>query len=176
MSLDHGWNNIPTPFIFKLIGILADPSNLVNVSRPATSILKRLVEADPRFAPSSHGAVSGSGKTLSTNKPPVLQIKSTPKLQEGIWSYGFDLVFDEMKSQGLRNSQVDAEEQEGRIPVLETVVQRLSSGDSMMAMDRCELPQKLQRHGLICIIQHASNQLAAQECDGHQMGRASKRT
>lgn len=144
MSLDHGWSNIPRPFIAKLIEILSNPTNLVNVSRPATSILKRLVEADPRFAPQANapgsskaGGASAPGKSpvAVTGKSPLQTINNAKAPQGGIWTYGFDVVFDEMRSQGSggKRPQDDAD---APIKVLETVVKRLSSGDSMMAMDR----------------------------------------
>lgn len=116
----------------------------MNVSRPAASIIKRLVEADPRFAPPegvSAGQPGTKGNQASAggksgHKLAPLQVKPGAKVQSGIWGYGFDVVFDEMKAQAARKPEESGSGPPGRIPVLETVVRRLSSGDSMMAMDR----------------------------------------
>ncbi|KIO34104.1 hypothetical protein M407DRAFT_223702 [Tulasnella calospora MUT 4182] len=143
MSLDYGWSNIPTPFISRLIEILSNPSNLVNVCRPATSILKRLVEADPRFATeadfagANKSAQSAAGpstsKTSVGGKNPAALKPGMKAPSEGVWNYGFDLVFDLMKAQD--GDEPWGNQGERPIKVLETVVKRLSSGDSMMAMD-----------------------------------------
>ncbi|KAG9050422.1 hypothetical protein FS837_005495 [Tulasnella sp. UAMH 9824] len=142
MSLDYGWSNIPPPFISRLIEILSNPSNLVNVCRPATSILKRLVEADPRFAETDFAGANKSAQSAagaSTSKasvggknPAALKPGMKPP-SEGVWNYGFDLVFDLMKAED--EGEPGGNKGERPIKVLETVVKRLSSGDSMMAMD-----------------------------------------
>ncbi|KAG8891352.1 hypothetical protein FRC01_014749 [Tulasnella sp. 417] len=140
MSLDYGWSNIPTPFISRLIEILSNPSNLVNVCRPATSILKRLVEADPRFATETgtntaaqNAAGPSTSKTSAGGKNPASLKPGMKPPSEGVWNYGFDLVFDLMKAQD--GGEPWGNQGEKPIKVLETVVKRLSSGDSMMAMD-----------------------------------------
>ncbi|KAK0189031.1 ELMO/CED-12 family-domain-containing protein [Armillaria mellea] len=46
MELDYGWSNLDDTFILKIVQILSS-QNLINVCRPATAILKKLVEADP---------------------------------------------------------------------------------------------------------------------------------
>lgn len=167
MSLDYGWSNIPTPFIPTLIEILSNPLNLVNVCRPATSILKRLVEADPRFATEadfvgvnkSAQSVAGpsSSKASSGGKnPPSLKPGMKP-LSEGIWNYGFDLVFNLMKAQD--EGELGPNTGERPIKVLETVVKRLSSGDSMMAMDSMLLINSLLKNATDSQWQELADQL-----------------
>jgi engulfment/cell motility protein 1 len=106
MDFDYGWGILDDNFIFRVVQILASPQSLINVCRPATAILKKLVEADPLSAP---------GVLASTSK-------GTPTLPPGsVYRYGFQIVFDQMKKEkGL----------------LETVVNRLGSADTAMAQYR----------------------------------------
>ena len=46
MDLDYGWSNLGNDFILKVVQILSSENSLINVCRPATAILKKLVEAD----------------------------------------------------------------------------------------------------------------------------------
>jgi engulfment/cell motility protein 1 len=117
MELETGWGNLDKAFIYKVVQILANPNNLINVCRPATAILKKLVEADPRSIP---GPMSGSG---SRSAPPVPPPGS-------VYRFGFDVVWEQMKrEQGL----------------LDIVVNRLGSADSMMAVYRFVSPPLLPR-------------------------------
>ena len=125
MSLDYGWGELPTTFISKLIQILSNPQNLSNICRPATSILKKLVEADPRSAPGPAIPVASTSKALAS------ETSSQPP--GSVWRYGFDLVYEEMRVNGYKGKSRDGE---GVISMLDTVVQRLASGDSMMALNR----------------------------------------
>lgn len=106
MDFDYGWGSLDENFIFRVVQILSSPQSLINVCRPATAILKKLVEADPLSAP---------GMLASTSKGP-------PALPPGsVYRYGFQIVFDQMKREkGL----------------LETVVNRLGSADTAMAQYR----------------------------------------
>ena len=67
MELDYGWSDLGDEFIFAVVQILASPQNLINVCRPATAILKKLVEADPRSAP---GPIMPSSSTRPPSAPP----------------------------------------------------------------------------------------------------------
>jgi len=106
MDSDYGWGSLDENFIFRVVQILASPHSPLNVCRPATAILKKLVEADPLSAP---GIVVGTSR-------------GTPILPSGsVYRYGFETVFDQMKKErGL----------------LETVVNRLGSADTAMAQYR----------------------------------------
>lgn len=107
LELDYGWANLDDDFIFKIVQILSSPHSLINVCRPATAILKKLVEADPMSAP---GPLLASSSKAPPSAPPG-----------SVYRYGFHVVFEQMrKEKGL----------------LETVVSRLGSADTAMAQYR----------------------------------------
>jgi engulfment/cell motility protein 1 len=109
MELDYGWATLDDAFIFQVVQILSSPQSLINVCRPATAILKKLVEADPMSAPGTQLAAS------SSRGPPTLPADS-------VYRYGFSVVFEQMrKGHGF----------------LETVISRLGSADTAMAQHRC---------------------------------------
>jgi len=117
MDLDYGWSGLDDAFIFKIVQILSSSSSLINVCRPATAILKKLVEADPVSAP---GPIVAS----SSRRPPVAPPGS-------VYRYGFYVVFEQMrKEKGL----------------LETVVSRLGSADTAMALHSMMLINSLLSH------------------------------
>lgn len=92
---------------WQVVQILSSRNSLLNVCRPATAILKRLVEADPRFAP---GPAVGPSNSSSANG-----------VGKGVYRYGFNIVFEQMRREP---------------DLLETVVGRLASADSVMALNR----------------------------------------
>jgi engulfment/cell motility protein 1 len=131
MELDHGWHLLDAAFIYKakppssssnhiiitntsllppqVSQILSTPLAPINVCRPATAILKKLVEASPSSLPSSS---TSSSTTKNTNAaiPPG-----------SIWRYGFEVVWTQMRRvSGL----------------MDVVVQRLGSAESGMAIYR----------------------------------------
>jgi engulfment/cell motility protein 1 len=107
MDHEYGWATLDSNFIFKVVQIIAAPQSLINVCRPATAILKRLVEADPVSAP-------GPLVASSSRAPPVAPTGS-------VYRYGFDVVFEQMRKEpGL----------------LETVVNRLGTADTALALNR----------------------------------------
>ncbi|KAF8659892.1 hypothetical protein AX16_001776 [Volvariella volvacea WC 439] len=117
MELDYGWAYLDGEFIFKVVQILSSPQSLINVCRPATAILKKLVEADPSSAPGVQG-------TSSSTAPPALPPGS-------VYRYGFPVVFEQMrKAPGL----------------LETVINRLGSADAAMAQYSMMLINSLLSH------------------------------
>lgn len=107
MDLEYGWSILNNNFIFKVVEILSSPTSLINVCRPATAILKKLVEADPMNAP---GPLIAS----SSRSPPVAPPGS-------VYRYGFQIVFEQMRKE--KGS-------------LETVVNRLGSADTAMILHR----------------------------------------
>lgn len=107
MELDHGWADIDDAFILRVVQIISSEQSLINVCRPATAILKKLVEADPVAAPGPH---VGSSKA-----PPALPPGS-------VYRYGFEVVYQQMRKESR---------------LLETVVNRLGSADTTMALYRC---------------------------------------
>ncbi|KAI9440364.1 ELMO/CED-12 family-domain-containing protein [Lactarius indigo] len=117
MDLEYGWAALDSSFIFKVVQIIASPQSLINVCRPATAILKRLVEADPASAP---GPIVAS----SSRSPPVAPPGS-------VYRYGFDVVFEQMRKEpGL----------------LETVVNRLGTADTALALNSVMLINSLLAH------------------------------
>lgn len=107
MDLDYGWSTLDDTFIFKIVQILSSPQSLINVCRPATAILKKLVEADPMNAPGPLIASSSRGSPMA---PPG-----------SVYRYGFLSVYEQMR---LHKGSLD------------TVVSRLGSADTAMAQHR----------------------------------------
>ena len=107
MELDSGWSNLDNEFIFRVVQILSSAQSLINVCRPATAILKKLVEADPRNA---------------TGPTTVGSSRSIPRPPPGsVYVYGFAVVFDQMRKDSR---------------LLETVVNRLGSADTALTLYR----------------------------------------
>ncbi|KAG2157784.1 ELMO/CED-12 family-domain-containing protein [Suillus bovinus] len=117
MDLDYGWSTLDNTFVFKVVQILSSPNSLINVCRPATAILKKLVEADPMNAP---GPLIAS----SSRAPPVAPPGS-------VYRYGFQIVFQQMRRE--KGS-------------LETVVNRLGSADTAMILHSMMLINSLLSH------------------------------
>ena len=107
MELDHGWATLSPQFILRIVQILSSETSLINVCRPATAILKKLVEAD---------STNGTGNGPSSSRAPP-----TP-LPDSVYRYGFEVVWEQMCKEPL---------------MLETVVSRLGSADTTMALYRC---------------------------------------
>jgi engulfment/cell motility protein 1 len=107
MDLDYGWSDLNEEFIFKVVQILSSPQSLINVCRPATAILKKLVEADPRNAT----GLATAGPSRAVPRPPP----------GSVYVYGFAVVFDQMRKDSR---------------LLETVVSRLGSADTALTLYR----------------------------------------
>ncbi|KAF9482537.1 hypothetical protein BDN70DRAFT_874883 [Pholiota conissans] len=117
MELDYGWASLTDEFILTVVHILASPQSLINVCRPATAILKKLVEADPSSLP---GPQAASSSRAISNVPPG-----------SVSRYGFQKVFAQMRKE--RGS-------------LETVVNRLGSAEMAMAQYSMMLINSLLAH------------------------------
>ncbi|KAI0741714.1 ELMO/CED-12 family-domain-containing protein [Daedaleopsis nitida] len=117
MELDYGWSNLDNNFILKVVQILSAEQSLINVCRPATAILKKLVEADPSSASGTNNANSSRG---APSPPPG-----------SVYRYGFDVVFEQMRKERR---------------LLETVVSRLGSADTTMALYSMMLINSLMAH------------------------------
>ena len=105
MDLEYGWASLDDTFILEVVRILASSQSRINVCRPATAILKKLVEADPASAP---GVIMASSS------------RNAPAAKPGsIYRFGFRVVYEQMrKEKGL----------------MDTVVDRLGSADTAMAL------------------------------------------
>lgn len=145
MELDHGWSELTDAFIFRVVQILSSEHSLINVCRPATAILKKFVEADPMSAPGPH--VASSSKAVPSPPP------------GSVYKFGFEVVFAQMRKEKR---------------LLETVVNRLGSADTTMALYRyvrarstpsCVVPKAIR------LPQHDADQFAARACDGCTVGR-----
>ncbi|KAI0032657.1 ELMO/CED-12 family-domain-containing protein [Vararia minispora EC-137] len=117
MILDHGWAALDTAFVAHIVHILASPSSLINVCRPATAILKRLVEAGPANAPGPLVASSSRG-------PP-------PAPPGSVYRFGFDIVFSQLRAAP---------------GALETVVSRIGVADTALALHSMMLINSLLAH------------------------------
>ncbi|KIK61716.1 hypothetical protein GYMLUDRAFT_243399 [Collybiopsis luxurians FD-317 M1] len=116
MEFDYGWASLDDAFILRVVQILSSPQFIINVYRPATAILKKLVEADPASAPG----------------PQVGSSKGGPAVVPGsVYRYGFSIVFEQMR-------KVPS--------LLETVVSRLGSADTGMAQYSMMLINSLLSH------------------------------
>ena len=104
MELDHGWSTLSPEFILRIVQILSSEQSLINVCRPATAILKKLVEADPM------SRVGASSSRIPPAAPPG-----------SVYQYGFEVVWEQMRKEPK---------------MLETVVSRLGSADTTMALYR----------------------------------------
>lgn len=136
MELDYGWAHLDNSFILKVVQILSSEQSLINVCRPATAILKRLVEADPGSASGLHAASSSRGPP---SPPPG-----------SVYRYGFDVVFEQMRKERR---------------LLETVVSRLGSADTTMALYRYVSSPRVCTDPYSRGFQHDVNQLAHGSCE-----------
>ena len=86
MDFDFGWASLDDAFIFRVVQILSSPQSLINVCRPATAILKKLVEADPYNVP---GPISVNGNGVALH-------------EASVYRFGFTVVYEQMrKEKGL---------------------------------------------------------------------------
>jgi engulfment and cell motility protein 1 len=109
MELDYGWSTLDDDFIFRIVQILSSSQSPINVCRPATAILKKLVEADP-------AAAIGSGPGSSSKAPPPIPPP------DSVYRYGFEAVHNQMRKEKA---------------LLETVVNRLGSAETAVVQHRC---------------------------------------
>lgn len=148
MELDYGWSNLDNNFILKVVQILSAEQSLINVCRPATAILKKLVEADPSSASGTNNPSSSRG---ASSPPPG-----------SVYRYGFDVVFEQMRKERR---------------LLETVVSRLGSADTTMALYRFVYALSKSRHEeeVSLWTQHDVDQLAHGTRKRSAVGRVHRR-
>jgi engulfment/cell motility protein 1 len=136
MDHEYGWSDLDEMFIFKVVQILSSPQSLINVCRPATAILKKLVEADPR----SGAGPATAGSSRGPPRPPP----------GSVFVYGFAVVFEQMRKDTR---------------LLETVVNRLGSADTALTLYRF-VHSSLYFYNLNSesYLQHDADQLASGSC------------
>ena len=54
MERPYGWSSLSSSFILRVVQILSSSTSPINVCRPATAILKKLVEAEPSTSAEVH--------------------------------------------------------------------------------------------------------------------------
>ncbi|KAK0555177.1 hypothetical protein OC846_001057 [Tilletia horrida] len=121
-TMDEGWEYLPEEFIAKIVKIVVEQER-INVCRPATAILKKLVVSGPSDAPENVGRV------LAEDDP-------SPRADSAggssdVYRYGFEVVYANVR----KESQF-----------LSTLVQRLGSPDNTLCMYSLSLINSLIRH------------------------------
>ncbi|KAN0062511.1 hypothetical protein ACQY0O_005042 [Thecaphora frezii] len=124
-STDEGWDVIDGEFIAMVVHILVSQER-INVCRPATAILKKLVVSAPLAA--TAGGAKGRVLTESDGADPVGNgVDANPKA----YKYGFEVVYQEIR---------------GEPTFLPTLVSRLSSADTTLCLYSLSLLNSLIRN------------------------------
>ncbi|PWN49241.1 hypothetical protein IE53DRAFT_155849 [Violaceomyces palustris] len=122
-STEQGWEILDGSFIAKVVNILVFQER-INVCRPATAILKKLVVSGRSDAPAdaASGKVMGKEDPLETNpaEPPADQAANEyqapiPK----VYRFGFEVVYQEIQKEDS---------------FLHTLVNRLGSADTTLCL------------------------------------------
>ncbi|KAE8212868.1 hypothetical protein CF327_g3519 [Tilletia walkeri] len=121
-TMDEGWEYLPEEFIAKIVNIVVNQER-INVCRPATAILKKLVVSGPTDAPENVGRVLREDETMPRS--------GSAGGSNDVYRYGFEVVY----------SNVRKEPQ-----FLNTLVQRLGSPDTTLCMNSLSLINSLLRH------------------------------
>lgn len=91
MERENGWETLTSSFILRVVQLIASPYSPINVCRPATAILKKLVEAHPSRAPNP------STSTSTATPPP-----------DAAYRFGFAVVFEQIrKARGFLETLVN---------------------------------------------------------------------
>jgi len=109
MDLEYGWSSLNDAFILRIVRVLTSQQSLVNVTRPATVILKKFVEAEPTNHPSQGAS--------SSQDPPRIPADS-------VYRYGFKAVYVQMQKEPN---------------FMQTVIQRLGSAETATVQYRSEI-------------------------------------
>ncbi|PWY97012.1 hypothetical protein BCV70DRAFT_203236 [Testicularia cyperi] len=120
-SFDHGWDIIDGNFIAKVVNILVSQER-INVCRPATAILKKLVVSGLQDAPKTGRVVTdreGTAHMASANEIPA------------VYRYGFEAVNEQIQSEPT---------------FLQTLVNRLGSADTTLKLHSLSLINSLLRN------------------------------
>ncbi|KAE8207041.1 hypothetical protein CF335_g1434 [Tilletia laevis] len=121
-TMDEGWEYLPEEFIAKIVNIVVNQER-INVCRPATAILKKLVVSGPSDAPENVGRVLREDETMPR--------AGSAGGSNDVYRYGFEVVYSNVR----KESQF-----------LSTLVQRLSSPDTTLCMNSLSLINSLLRH------------------------------
>lgn len=114
---DYGWEIIDATLVAKVVSLLVSQER-INVCRPATAILKKLVVSGPDDSPKTGRVVTDGRNAATTSAPPV-------------YRYGFEFVYDEIQREKL---------------FLQTLVNRLGSSDTTLKLYSLSLINSLLRN------------------------------
>lgn len=116
-GFEYGWEIIDAAFVAKVVNLLVTQER-INVCRPATAILKKLVVSGPQDSPKT-GRVVTDGREAATTSAPA------------VYRYGFEFVYNEIQRERL---------------FLQTLVNRLGSSDTTLKLYSLSLINSLLRN------------------------------
>ena len=114
---EYGWEIIDASLVAKVVNLLASQER-INVCRPATAILKKLVVSGPKDSPKTGRVVADGRGATTTSAPPV-------------YRYGFEFIYDEVQREKL---------------FLQTLVNRIGSSDTTLKLYSLSLINSLWRN------------------------------
>lgn len=133
----EGWETLDAGFIRKVVNILTTQER-INVCRPATAILKKLVVSGPQDAPTGEGNIVGDGEAdQSDGVGNAMQRASSQEARKtrgeipSTYRFGFEAIYNEIRKEPL---------------FLQTLTQRLGSADTTLCMYSLSLINSLMRH------------------------------
>ncbi|MCO5585241.1 hypothetical protein L7F22_039174 [Adiantum nelumboides] len=136
-SCDEGWETLDSEFIRKVVNILTTQER-INVCRPATAILKKLVVSGPQDAPIEQGNIVGdTDLDQNTDQGNAMQRATSQEARKtrgeipSTYRYGFDVIYAEIRKEPT---------------FLQTLTQRLSSADTTLCMYSLSLINSLMRN------------------------------
>ncbi|CBQ68916.1 related to engulfment and cell motility gene 1 protein [Sporisorium reilianum SRZ2] len=116
-GFEYGWEIIDAAFVAKVVTLLVTQER-INVCRPATAILKKLVVSGPQDSPKTGRVVTDGGHGATTSAPAV-------------YRYGFEFVYNEIQRERL---------------FLQTLVNRIGSSDTTLKLYSLSLINSLLRN------------------------------
>ncbi|SNX87145.1 related to Engulfment and cell motility gene 1 protein [Melanopsichium pennsylvanicum] len=116
-GFEYGWEIIDAALVAKVVNLLVSQER-INVCRPATAILKKLVVSGPQDSPKIGRVVTDGRGAATTSAPPV-------------YRYGFEFVYDEIQREKL---------------FLQTLVNRIGSSDTTLKLYSLSLINSLLRN------------------------------
>ena len=116
-GFEYGWEIIDATFVAKVVTLLVTQER-INVCRPATAILKKLVVSGPEDSPKTGRVVTDGRDAANTSAPAV-------------YRYGFEFVYNEIQRERL---------------FLQTLVNRIGSSDTTLKLYSLSLINSLLRN------------------------------
>ncbi len=116
-GFEYGWDIIDASLVAKVVNLLVSQER-INVCRPATAILKKLVVSGSDASPKTGRVVTDGQGSATTSALPV-------------YRYGFEFVYNEIQREKL---------------FLQTLVNRIGSSDTTLKLYSLSLINSLQRN------------------------------